>query len=44
MKQEKPKRMGTGNKEQVGFVEQVGSASASAIKFEVEEEEGHRKS
>ncbi|KAJ2929652.1 hypothetical protein H1R20_g7441, partial [Candolleomyces eurysporus] len=43
VKQAKPKQMGMGNKEQVGFVEQVGSASASAIKFEDEEEERNRK-
>jgi hypothetical protein len=44
VKQEKPRRMGMGNKEQVGFVEQVGSASATAIKFEkLEEERNSRK-
>ncbi|RXW19611.1 hypothetical protein EST38_g6238 [Candolleomyces aberdarensis] len=43
VKQAKPRRMGMGNKEQMGFVEQVGSASASAIKFEDEEDERNRK-
>ncbi|KAJ2917330.1 hypothetical protein MD484_g3068, partial [Candolleomyces efflorescens] len=38
VRQEKPGRMGRGNREQVGFVEQVGSGSGSALWFEREEE------
>lgn len=40
MKQERPWRgVGIGNPEGVGFVEQVGSASATARKFEGEDVE-----